>query len=318
MISVVIPLYNKAHTIFDTLKTVIAQSFTDFEIVVVDDGSTDDSVKVIQEFLLDKRLRVISQTNQGVSAARNKGVEESKFELIAFLDADDKWFPDYLKKMVETIHRFPDFAMYNCAGIVRNADGTEFNRIANKYKDTICEINFFENPHVFLHTSATIVKKSVFLNVGCFPLGMKRNQDFALFYSMALYGKVGYCGYPLSIYIGGVAGQATSTPFIEIMEHVAKRYNHVHQNYLQTGKKNNGYLIFLKYELRHLFKIILIDEGSKVAEKMMSFLNPNILQNFSSLEISLYKGDKLKPLAFFFITITKLRWRMRGYPRVNS
>jgi glycosyltransferase involved in cell wall biosynthesis len=318
MISVVIPLYNKAHTIFDTLKTVIAQSFTDFEIVIVDDGSTDDSVKVIQDFLLDKRLRVISQTNKGVSAARNKGVEESKFELIAFLDADDKWFPDYLKKMVETIHKFPDFAMYNCAGIVRNADNSKFNRIANKYKDRICEINFFENPHVFLHTSATIVNKSEFNKVKGFPIGMKRNQDLALFYSMALNGKVAYCGYPLSIYIGGVAGQSTSTPFIKVMEHIAKRYNHVHHNYLVTTRKNSNYLIFLKYELRHFFKIILIRKGNKVPEDLLSLLDSSIVKQFSYFEFLFYKNRILKPFAIMYINITKLRWRLRGYPRFNT
>jgi len=318
MISIVIPIYNKAHTIVDTLQTVLNQSFTDFEVLLIDDGSTDDSLKVIKELLLDKRFRIISQTNQGVSASRNRGVEESKYELIAFLDADDQWFPDYLKKMVETIHNFPDCVMYNCAGIVRNADGSKSNRIAIKYIDTISTINFFENPHVFLHTSATIVKKAVFNTLGGFPLSMKRNQDFALFYSIALYGKVGYCGYPLSIYIGGVEGQATSTPFIKVMEHIAKRYNHVHQNYLLAGKKNRAYLIFLKYELRHLFKIILIDEGSKIVEKMMNLLDYDIIQQFSNFEISLYKNIRLKSLTFLFITITKLRWRLRGYPRVGK
>jgi glycosyltransferase involved in cell wall biosynthesis len=318
MISVVIPLYNKVHTIVETLNTVLAQSFIDFEIIIVDDGSTDEGVNVVQNFFKDNRIHVISQKNQGVSAARNKGVEASKSEYIAFLDADDKWFPDYLMKMVETMDKLPGCVMYNCAGIVINADGTEFNRIAKKYENKICEINFFENPHVFLHTSACIVKKSVFNKVGKFPLGMKRNQDFALFYSMALFGNVAYCGYPLSIYIGGVAGQATSTPFINVMEHIAKRYNHVHQNYLQIEKNNNAYLIFLKYELRHLFKIILIDEGSKVVEEMIGLLHSGIIQHFSSLEISLYKNFRLKRFAFVYITITKLRWRLRGYPRVNA
>ena len=89
IISVVIPLYNKKKQIAYTLQSVFTQTFQDFEIVVVDDGSTDNSVEEVEKFD-DSRIRLIHQTNAGVSAARNRGIGEARGELIAFLDADDE------------------------------------------------------------------------------------------------------------------------------------------------------------------------------------------------------------------------------------
>lgn len=90
LISVVISLYNKAHTIVDTLNTVLTQTFNKFEVVIVDDGSTDDGVLKIQENFNDDRIKIIRQVNAGVSSARNTGVEHSVGAFIAFMDADDK------------------------------------------------------------------------------------------------------------------------------------------------------------------------------------------------------------------------------------
>ena len=87
MISVVIPLYNKEKQIRKTLQSVLTQTFQDFEIVVVNDGSTDNSAIEVEK-VKDPRIRLIHQQNAGVSAARNKGIEEARYELIAFLDAD--------------------------------------------------------------------------------------------------------------------------------------------------------------------------------------------------------------------------------------
>lgn len=317
MISVVIPLYNKEHTVKETLGSVLNQSFSDLEVIIVDDGSKDNGVQVIKDFTDDSRVKIIEQENQGVSVARNTGVENAKYDYIAFLDGDDLWELAYLEKMVEAVVDNPKAGMFCCAGKVSSA-GNEVLRIAKKYENKILKINFFENPHVFLHTSATIINKKYFEKAHKFPVGMRRNQDFAFFFSLALITDVVYIGFPLSIYVGDVAGQTTNTPFLQVMSHIVKRYNHVHQSHKLTQKKNKEYLVFLKYELRHFFKGILFNEGNEVFQKMITELDEDILAQFKYFEIEMYKEPKFKYLALKYITITKLRWRLRGYPRVNG
>lgn len=317
MISIVIPLYNKAHTIERTLKTVLNQSFNDFEIVIIDDGSTDGGADAINKFSQDSRIRIIRQDNQGASAARNNGVINSKFEYIAFLDGDDEWLPNYLYTMKDAIDKFPDSEMFCCAGIVRNDDGCEYLRLASKFKNQICKINFFENPHVFLHTSATIISKKIFYKSTFFPVGMKRNEDYAFFFSIALLTPVVYCGIPLTVYVGGVEGQATSVNVSIVLNHVVNRYNHVFENWDKTGRKNKFFKIFTKYELRHFFICYLRDRDYQSFFFLLNNIDQSYLKIFSKIEIVFLKNRFFRKLGIIYLLITKIRWRFRGYPRIN-
>ena len=104
MISVVIPLYNKEASIAQSLKSVLSQEYDDFEVVIVDDGSTDESVGVV-EAINDPRIRLIKQENGGPSKARNTGVKNAKGEWILFLDADDELEPDALEYFAKNINK---------------------------------------------------------------------------------------------------------------------------------------------------------------------------------------------------------------------
>ena len=98
-VSVIIPLYNKALHVRNALTSISRQSYEDWEGIVVDDGSTDGSAEVAASFP-DKRFRIIRQPNAGPGAARNRGITEARGQYLAFLDADDEWFPDYLDTAV--------------------------------------------------------------------------------------------------------------------------------------------------------------------------------------------------------------------------
>ena len=123
MISVVIPLFNKQDSIRSTIESVLAQSFRDFELIVVDDGSTDGSVDVVKA-INDPRIRLIEKQNGGVSSARNEGIRNASYEYVAFLDGDDLWDSDYLREIVHLIEVFPE------AGIL----GTSYFITENKQK----------------------------------------------------------------------------------------------------------------------------------------------------------------------------------------
>ena len=319
MISVVIPLYNKAHTIERTLGSVLNQTFTNFEVVIVNDGSTDNGVEVIKNFTSDPRIRIINQENQGVSVARNRGVAESKFEYIAFLDGDDEWISLYLKKMSEAIRMFPNSNMFCGAGFGVNMNGDfEGIRLASRYINKIVEVDFFENPHVYLHTSATIITKTIFFKTNGFPIGMKRNEDFAFFFSIALIAKVTYIGTPLSIYFGGIENQATNAEWTGMLKHVINRYNYVHKNWIKQGRINISYIIFVKYELRHLFKSLMISKNYESLKILIISLDKDLLNFFSLIELKIYQWEISRFFAVFLINITKLRWRLRGYPYVGQ
>ena len=105
-VSVIIPTYNRAVSIGRAIESVLGQTYVEYEIVVVDDGSTDNTQQILKTY--DGLIKCIAQKNAGVSAARNAGIQIARGEWIAFLDSDDQWFPNYLKLQIECIERSPE------------------------------------------------------------------------------------------------------------------------------------------------------------------------------------------------------------------
>lgn len=106
LVSVVIPTYNRAGCVCDAIDSVLAQSYSDLEIIVVDDGSTDETRQLLVRY--GDKIRYFYQENAGVSSARNRGIKEALGEWIAFLDSDDEWVPEKLKKQLQCLDRYPD------------------------------------------------------------------------------------------------------------------------------------------------------------------------------------------------------------------
>ena len=168
MISIVIPLYNKAHTIVHTLNAVFKQEYQDFEVIIVDDGSTDNGVGIIQQHFHDNRIRIFHQENQGVSVARNRGVEEARCEYVALLDGDDEWHPDYLKIMTKHIQNNPRCGLFLCAFIAQGASRSIYC-IPKGFENYQGEINLFHNVSLFGQTSGTVLKKAYLIGrIGIF------------------------------------------------------------------------------------------------------------------------------------------------------
>ena len=120
-VSVIIPVFNGAETIGRALQSVFAQTFTDYEIVVVNDGSTDDTASVLAGY--GEKIRVVSQSNRGLSAARNAGIAASQGEYVALLDDDDQWLPEKLALCVPVLDADPDCALVYTGMLKVDADG---------------------------------------------------------------------------------------------------------------------------------------------------------------------------------------------------
>ncbi len=197
MISVIIPLYNKEKQIAHTLRSVLCQGFLDFEIIVVNDGSTDSSMEAVAS-VRDSRIRIIHQENAGVSASRNRGIAEAKYDLIAFLDADDEWHEDYLKTQFELTLRCPQCSVFACGYEFVKPDGSHAPAIIRKLPfegEYGVLSNYFEVAscsHPPLWTSAVVVKKTAIEAVGGFPVGIRSGEDLLTWSRLACRYEIAY------------------------------------------------------------------------------------------------------------------------------
>lgn len=192
MFSVVIPLYNKENYITRAIESVLSQEYKDFELIVIDDGSTDNSLDKIK-FISDPRLRVVEQLNQGVGAARNKGIIESKYEWIAFLDADDAWFKGHLKELSNIIKLFPNSRMVS-AKVLQIKDSKKLPIIKDTNLSNIRSIDYFyecSRQTDILHSSSVAINKEVFRKIGGFS-NKKIGEDVEYWVKIAL-------SYPVAI-----------------------------------------------------------------------------------------------------------------------
>lgn len=205
MVSVVIPLYNKRASIEKTLHSLKAQTYTDFEVVIIDDGSTDESAEATRK-VTGLNIRLFRQQNAGVSAARNRGIAEAKGEYIAFLDADDEWHKDYLQTMTEMATTYPDCDViasnYNFCNHSRaisptilrkmQLNGTS-GRLTNYFEVASCS-------HPPLWTSAVMVRKSAIESVGGFPVGIKSGEDLLTWARLACKYSIAFNLVPRAIF----------------------------------------------------------------------------------------------------------------------
>lgn len=190
MISVVIPLYNKENYIKKTVNCVLEQSFSAFELLVVDDGSKDNGPQLLST-ITDPRLKVLKKTNGGVSSARNFGIQHAQYDYIAFLDADDYWHSDYLATVIALINKYPEAEVF----------GTNMEVIKGETKTPLSNIqqegyieNYFKTLRTtsILHSSAVTVKKSAFDKAGLFNTNVSRGEDLDMWIRLARTSKVAY------------------------------------------------------------------------------------------------------------------------------
>lgn len=205
MISVIIPLYNKAASIGQTLRTVLEQTFQDFEVVVVDDGSTDGGADVVRA-VDDARIRLVCQPNAGVSAARNRGVSEARGEFVAFLDADDLWRPTYLETQFALTRKYPDCDVFATNYEFRDAEGrtspTILRRLPFAGEDGILT-NYFEVAscsHPPICSITIMVKKEAIEAIGGFPVGIRSGEDLLTWARLAVNYEIAYSKQSLAIF----------------------------------------------------------------------------------------------------------------------
>ena len=192
--TVVIPAYNAARTIGSTIRSVLGQTTQDFEVIIVDDGSTDETVKYASEFETDPRVRVLRQSNRGPSAARNAGIAAARGSYVSTLDADDLWLPEYLDVMGAALDSSPQASLaYTDAWVLDDLTGRVRRTSAMSYqrppKGTLNprELFFLLLEWNFIYTSVT-VRRSILEGVGGYDESLRTSEDWELWLRIVALG----------------------------------------------------------------------------------------------------------------------------------
>ncbi|HMM16329.1 MAG TPA: glycosyltransferase family 2 protein [Petrimonas sp.] len=265
--SVIIPLYNKAGYIERAILSVLNQTYPNFEIVVVNDGSTDNGKEIVKK-LSDKRIKLINQPNGGVSSARNNGVKHASYDFVTFLDADDEWCTTFLERICNLIYRFPDSGIYATNNYFVYPDGQEkyenYDQLFTKSAIGILE-NYFK---VFadrgkspFSNSNFCMSKQKFLGYGGYKVGVKLTEDSDLWCRVAINEKTAFDVRPSSIY------------------------------YLSTGNSTNSLFVKQEYEVIKTLKAILIQKSpdkpiASSIKKLIAF------QRLSYVKRAIITGNK--------------------------
>lgn len=206
-ISVVIPLYNKQNAIAATLQSVLSQTYTNYEIIVVDDGSTDGSADVAEAILqectaygVECKGKVVRKANGGVSSARNRGIHEAKYDYIALLDGDDLWDEHYLEEQVKLIEDFPEAKMWGI-NFAEMSNGKLIRKLPtglpNDYRGYVEDyFQMLGRMSDLYCSSSVVIERAIFDKVGYFDERIKYAEDNDMWFRViALYPVVFYDKY---------------------------------------------------------------------------------------------------------------------------
>ena len=236
MVSVIIPTYNRAALLKETLESVFVQTYTDYEVIVIDDGSTDNTEKMVSALLpVHTQLRYLKQANTGVSAARNHGIFEARGEWIAFLDSDDLWLPDKLKKQMAFLVKHPTAGAV-CHRAYRYQDGQikkdekgEMLQVpwsaggtASERTTSVLPFELFASEE-WVVTSSVLVRKTVLYKAGLFECCLRIDEDYVLWTKIAKYTEFWFLNDVLSCYRHHEANITNDADMLDFYNVLSKR-----------------------------------------------------------------------------------------------
>jgi len=281
--SVVISVFNKEKYIADTLKSVLAQTFTDFELVILNDGSTDNSEAEILKFN-DPRIRYFSKENSGASAARNFTIQQANSKYIALMDADDYWYPFYLEEQNRLINQFPNESVFATATEIKRNGKTFKNSYSIKTFGTDATIvDYFEASQLdsVLLSISTVLKKEVFENVGWYDPKIKSGEDTDFYVRIGLKYKVVFSPEVCATYI------VRKNSLFKSVKNLDEKANfEAYEVFEKNNPELKKFLDLNRYSLCILAKM----EGNKEAfQKNFKKIN---LENLSKKQQFLLKQNK--------------------------
>ena len=289
LISVVIPLYNKKKYILRAINSVLRQSYSEIELIIVDDGSTDGSADIVRS-VIDNRIRLYSQKNNGVSAARNFGVKKAKAKWVAFLDADDEYEPEFIRECYLFIEKNKQHSL-SMVGSNYYIGSKSCIAVDISLQSGVYDyFELFENRQSPNNSSSTIVNKELFKQVHGFPEGVKLFEDWITWFKLSFKGKFGYISTPLSTYyyIENSASLTKKLP-LELYRSAAlipkTITKYISENSLQYVATQNAWACINEFTV-NIATILAIDGSKYLAIKMLGFIRIKYLQNRRAVHVN--------------------------------
>ncbi len=268
LVGVVIPNFNYSKYLPEAIDSVLAQTYPNIEIIVVDDGSTDNSIDILQNY--DGKIRVIQQTNSGVSVARNRGVSESRGRFIAFLDADDSWLPRKIERQIERFSTEKDLGLVHVGVNETDAVGNTLKIRRDGMEGAISHELLLLRSAVLGGGSGLMVPRDVYDEVGGFDPKLSTSADWELFYRIASRYPIGFVSDTLVNYRMHGTNMHGNIPRMQsellyafgkifrdedraIQSIKRKSYGNLHQVLAGSYYRNGHYLQFLKSAVKSLW-----------------------------------------------------------------
>lgn len=201
-VSIVMPAYNAGTYVAESIRSVIAQTMADWELLVVDDGSSDDTCEVVGGFLSDPRIRLLKQKNAGPAAARNRGIREGTGPFVAFLDADDLWVPEKLARTLDEFRLHPEIGLCATGMKVIGPDGAVRGETLGPDRCGQALPDLLSGTFDVLLSSA-VVRREVLDRAGLFDESIRLSEDFELWLRVALQCPFRMLAEPLLLYRSG-------------------------------------------------------------------------------------------------------------------
>ncbi len=206
-VSIIIPLYNKGPYIERTLLSVLRQTFENFEVIVINDESTDNGPAIVSS-INDSRVRLINQANAGVSAARNRGIQEANTNYVALLDADDEWKSRFLEKVLALRTSFPAARILASSFEITTPNTGKYIPLFKLPEKCILQLERYMEVCIDLRpplsASSIIIEKNLLQDIGGFPVGQVRGEDIDTWFRLLERASCAYINQPLATYWAGL------------------------------------------------------------------------------------------------------------------
>lgn len=265
MISVVIPLYNKLGSIGSTIESVLTQSYADFELIVVDDGSTDGGPEVVRSFD-DPRIRLVTKPNGGVSSARNEGIRRANGAWVAFLDADDLWERDFLAEVGRMIVDFPEAGMVGTSYCYLKG-GTKMlgEKPLSEGFYGIVDNSSWDKAHIYCST-AVCCRKEALVDIDLFDERIAYGEDLDVWWRIMLKYPAAFSNKELAVYRFDEDNRAMNNSIP-----LEKLYINYFEKYAEARKSNPAFRHFIDKEcMWWLFPYCLANPNDDNVKRILS------------------------------------------------